>query len=273
MIQAFVTQVIATSSTGSNAPGGSGPISGSGGGSSSSTTGSSTGSTTINTTTSNTVKGNTDVTVTLPSGVRYDNNRTPVAINFRYKGKDGKVVSEKREEFSNVKASFDGDKVKIEGLVPGKEYTEIHVDYTDNNGKTKTLLLKNIKVESNVESEKYLSNVYSVVFNRPADESGYHFHLGNLKGKKVSIREFLLNMLTEKEFIETYKTTESKIEALYSGIVGRESDAQGKDFWVSEYKKLLSVYGNEASTLKAIADRMVNEKELKELADRMGILY
>ena len=268
-----VTQVIATSSTGSNAPGGSGPISGSGGGSSSSTTGSSTGSTTINTTTSNTIKGNTDVTITLPSGVKYDNNRTPVAINFKYKGKDGKIVTEKREEFSNVKASFDGDKVKIEGLVPGKEYTEIHVDYTDNNGKTKTLLLKNIKVESNVESEKYLSNVYSVVFNRPADESGYHFHLGNLKGKKVSIREFLLNMLTEKEFIETYKTTESKIEALYSGIVGRESDAQGKDFWVSEYKKLLSVYGNEASTLKAIADRMVNEKELKELADKMGILY
>ena len=255
---------------------GSGNISGnsgSSGSSSSTTTGSSTGSTTINTTTSNTIKGGTDVVVTLPSGFKYDGKKNPVPVNFKYKGKDGKVVTEKKEDFSIVKASFDGDKLKLEGLVPGKDYTELHIDYTDNNNKTRTIILKNVKLESSVELEKYLANVYMVVFNRPADESGYHFHLGNLKGKKVSIREFLLNMLTEKEFIETYKTTESKIEALYSGIVGRESDAQGKDFWVSEYKKLLSVYGNEASTLKAIADRMVNEKELKELADRMGILY
>ncbi len=242
-------------------------------GSTSNTTGTSVGSITINSTTSNTIKGGTDVVVTLPSGFKYDGKKNPVPVNFKYKGKDGKVVTEKKEDFSIVKASFDGDKLKLEGLVPGKDYTELHIDYTDNNNKTRTIILKNVKLESSVELEKYLANVYMVVFNRPADESGYHFHLGNLKGNKVSIREFLLNMLTEKEFIETYKTTESKIEALYSGIVGRESDAQGKDFWVSEYKKLLSVYGNEASTLKAIADRMVNEKELKELGDRMGVLY
>ncbi len=46
-------------------------------------------------------------------------------------------------------------------------------------------------------------------------------------------------MLTEKEFVETYTTTESKIKALYSAIV----------------------------------DRVVHENELKELADKMGFLY
>ena len=268
-----VTQIIYSNHDSNNNPSvGNGTISGNGGGSSV-TTGSGVGSTTINTTTSNTIEGNTDVLVTLPSGVRYDNGRTPMPINFKYKGKDGKVVTEKRDEYSNVKASFDGDKIKVEGLVPGKDYTELYIDYTDNNGKTRTLILKNVRVDSNVDSENYLANVYMVVLNRPADENGYHFHLGNLKGKKVSVREFLLNMLTEKEFVETYTTTESKIEALYSGIVARESDEQGKAFWVNEYKKMLSVYGSESATLKAIADRMVHENELKELADKMGFLY
>lgn len=60
---------------------------------------------------------------------------------------------------------------------------------------------------------------------------------------------------------------------MYSGIVVRESDAQGKAFWVNEYKKMLSVYGNELSTLKAIADRMVNENELKELVDKINVKW
>ncbi|OAT88261.1 DUF4214 domain-containing protein [Candidatus Arthromitus sp. SFB-turkey] len=244
-------------------------ITGSGG----TTTGTSTGSTTINVTTSNSTLTGTSASVTLPSGFRYDSGKNPVAVTFKYKDKDGKIVTETKEQYSNVTARFNGNNVELNGLVPGKDYNEITVDYTDNNGRTRSIILRNIQTSTTVESDKYLANVYEVVFGRPADEAGYHFHLDNLKNKKVSLRDFLLNMLNEKEFVEKYKSTEEKIEALYNAIVNRTSDEAGKKFWVDEYKKVLAVYGSETTALKAIADRMVNENELKELADKMGVQW
>lgn len=244
-------------------------ITGSGG----TTTGTSTGSTTITVTTSNSTLTGTSASVTLPSGFRYDSGKTPVAVTFKYKDKNGKIVTETKEQYSNVTARFNGNNVELNGLVPGKDYNEITVDYTDNNGKTRSIILKNVKTTSQTQVETYLANVYEVVFGRPADEAGYHFHLDNLKNKKVSLRDFLLNMLTEKEFVEKYKSTEEKIEALYNAIVNRTSDEAGKKFWVDEYKKVLAVYGSETTALKAIADRMVNENELKELADKMGVQW
>ena len=244
-------------------------ITGSGG----TTTGTSTGSTTITVTTSNSTLTGTSASVTLPSGFRYDSGKTPVAVTFKYKDKDGKIVTETKEQYTNVTARFNGNNVELNGLVPGKDYNEITVDYTDNNGKTRSIILKNVKTTSQTQVETYLANVYEVVFGRPADEAGYHFHLDNLKNKKVSLRDFLLNMLNEKEFVEKYKSTEEKIEALYNAIVNRTSDEAGKKFWVDEYKKVLAVYGSETTALKAIADRMVNENELKELADKMGVQW
>lgn len=244
-----------------------------GNGSSSTTTGTSTGSTTITVTTSNSTLTGTSASVTLPSGFRYDSGKNPVAVTFKYKDKDGKIVTETKEQYSNVTARFNGNNVELNGLVPGKDYNEITVDYTDNNGKTRSIILKNVKTTSQTQVETYLANVYEVVFGRPADEAGYHFHLDNLKNKKVSLRDFLLNMLNEKEFVEKYKSTEEKIEALYNAIVNRTSDEAGKKFWVDEYKKVLAVYGSETTALKAIADRMVNENELKELADKMGVQW
>ena len=266
----LVEEVIATATAKTNTSSSS-TITGSG--SSSSTTGTSTGSTTISVNTNNSTLSGTSASVKLPSGFRYDSSKTPVAISFKYKDKDGKVVTETKEQFSNVTAKFNGDNVEVNGLVPGKNYDEITVDYTDNNGRTRSIILRNIQTSTTVESDKYLANVYTVVFNRPADEAGYHFHLDNLKNKRVSLREFLLNMLSEKEFIEKYKSTEQKVEALYSAIVARSSDEAGKKFWVEEYNKALKVYGSESTALRAIADRMVNENELKELADKMGVQW
>lgn len=244
-----------------------------GNGSTSSTTGTSTGSTTINVTTNNSTLSGTSASVKLPSGFKYDSSKTPVATTFKYKDSNGKVVTETKEQFSNVEVKFNGDNVEVYGLVPGKNYDEITVDYTDNNGRTRSIVLRNIQTTATAEVDKYLANVYTVVFSRPADEAGYHFHLNNLKNKKVSLREFLLNMIKEKEFVEKYKTPEEKIEALYSVIVNRTSDEAGKKFWVDEYKKVLAVYGSESTALQAIADRMVNETELKELADKMGVQW
>ncbi len=265
-----VTSNVVTVKVSNNTSGSSGIVSG---GSGSTTIGTSVGSTTITSTSSNTTSDSDTVNITLPSGVNYDSTKTPVAVKFTYKGLDGKTVTENKEQYSNVVAKFENGKIVVDGLVPGKDYPEISVDYTDNNGRTRTLILKDVKTTTTTELEKYLADVYTTVFKRPADEAGYHFHLNNLKDKKVSLREFLKNMLNEKEFNENYKTPETKVEALYAAIVARTPDQAGKDFWVNEYKKAVTTYGSEALALQAIVDRMVNEAELKTLAEKMNVQW
>lgn len=263
-----VVTIKTLTSTSSNS--GNSTITGNGG---SSTSGTSTGNITVNVTNNNLTVNGSNIGVRIPSSIKYDSNKTPVVVGVKYKDNNGKTISEVNSQFKNVVARFNGDNVELEGLVPGKEYVEISVDYTDNNGKVKTIILRNPKFDSNVENDKYLANIYNVVFSRPADETGYQFHLNNLKGKNVSLREFVLNMLSEKEFIEAYNTTEKKIEALYNAIVNRNSDENGRKFWVEEYRKVLSVYGSESTALKAIAERMVNENELKTLAEKLNFRW
>lgn len=254
--------------SGSNSGSGNGTITGDGG---SSTSGTSTGSTTITSTSSNTTYGDGRVNVKLSSSFKYDSGKTPVTAGVKYKDKDGKIVTENKDQYSGITARFENGEVIVEGLIPGKQYTELSIDYTDNNGRVKTLVLKDVKVDNGTDLQKYLANVYRVVFTREADETGYNFHLKRLSNKEVNLREFLLNLLSEKEFIENYKTPETKIEALYKAIVNRDSDTAGRDFWIAEYKKVLQVYGSEAAALQAIAERMVNENELKELAGKLGV--
>lgn len=253
---------VVTNPTSSN----SGTISGGSSGSSSSTS-----STTVNVTGTNSTTGSNSISVTLPSGTyHHESNSNPSIAGFKYKDKDGKTVTETNDQYSNVKVRFENGRVVVDGLVPGKDYVEISINYNDRNNRTRTLFLKNVKINATNEGQSYLANVYNVVFNRPADENGYMFHFDNLSNKRVSLRAFLLNMINEREFEKIYTTAETKVEALYNAIVNRDSDTQGKAFWVEEYKKLLAVYGSATATLQAIADRMVNETELKNLAQKIN---
>lgn len=237
------------------------------------TSGDSTGNVSLELNKNNTKYGSCSMTVTLPSGLTVDTSKKPVLLGINYTDKNGKLIKEDKEQFANVITKFDGNKLVIEGLVPEKKYQEIFINYTEKDGSIKTIVLKNVQIPSTTQLQRYIDNFYNVVFLRSADETGYHFHLDQLKNKKISLRKFLLNMLAEKEFIEIYKTTESKIEALYNGIFFRTSDWEGKMFWINEYKKAVKLYGSESEALQRTAERIINEKEMKELAEQMDLLW
>ena len=237
----------------------------------SNTIGTPVGTVVIPVTTSNSTYDFDTLNLLVPSEINYGANKTTKIVSFSYKDKYGNVITEPNHDYSNVNIRFNNDRIVIDGLVPGKQYEEIVFNYIDNLGLTRTVIVKNPKTSAaSGSSHEYLANVYQVSFGRPADESGYHFHLTRLENKTTTLRGFLLNMLAEKEFIGLYKTPETKIEALYNAIVARSSDEAGKQFWINEYKKMLPVYGSETNTLKALADRMVNEPELRELAIKLG---
>ena len=234
-------------------------------------TNSSVGSVVIPVTPHNSTYDPDTTSIIIPPEVNYGANKSTKIVSISYKDKNGNIVTEPSYDYSNVTIKFNNEKIVIDGLVPGKQYEEIVFNYIDHLGLTRTIIVKNPKTfATRGTSYDYLANFYNVTFGRPADEGGYHFHHSRLVSKQTALRSFLLNMLSEKEFTELYKQPETKIEALYNAIVARTSDEAGKRFWVNEYKKMLPVYGSEIATLKAIADRMVNEPELKELAIKLG---
>ena len=233
---------------------------------------SSNGSITVPTTPDNTTSNGDSINIQIPEDIKYDTSKTPVISGFTYKDRNGYIIKQDVSDFRNVKVSFENGKIIIDGLVPGKKYEDINITYVDDAGITKNMVIKTpmIKAEPG-SSREYLANVYNVSLGRSADEAGYHYHLENLINRKTNLREFLLNMLAEKEFIQLYKSSEEKILALYNAIVAREAEQEGKEFWIEEYKKMLNVYETEEITLRAIADRMVNEPELKTIANNMGV--
>lgn len=237
------------------------------------TSGTSVGNVNISTDKNNLKYGSSSITLTLPNGFGHDTTKKPILVGLSYVDNNGNLIKEDGGNFSNVSSRFEGMNLIVEGLVPEKEYKEMLVNYTDKDGSVRTLVLNDIKIPNTTRLENYLNNFYKVVFARPADEAGYHFHLNQLKNKQISLRKFLLNMLSEKEFIERYKTTESKVEALYNGIFFRTSDWEGKLFWIDEYKKAVQLYGSESQALYKTVDRIINEKELKELAEQMNVLW
>ncbi len=82
---------------------------------------------------------------------------------------------------------------------------------------------------------------------RHPDEVGFAYWYKNIESKTVSPQTFVLNILTEKEFIDRYDTAEEKIEAFYGVILGRNPDEEGLKFWLDEYNSLLANGNTESS--------------------------
>lgn len=212
------------------------------------------------------------ISIKIPSNISIDKEKNIEAGVFKYKDKNGNIVTQSKEEFSNVTVKFEGEKMIIDGLVPGKKYDEITVDYVDKDGKIKSLTLKDIVVEPQSKLDEYLPNVYDSVFSREADEAGYHYHLDRLESGETSIRDFLRSIIDGEEFGQN-KDLGEKVDDLYSAIVGRDSDEEGKKFWMEEYNKTLNECGSDKEALKIIVDRMVNENELKEIAEKLDVKW
>lgn len=180
-------------------------------------------------------------------------------LNSFKTGKDFSV------NLKGVKISFDGSKIKLEGLVPNKEYKNLTITYTDNKDVKQTVNVNNFATKRPFTALKeFILQVYNSSMNRDADEEGFTYWNKKLEDKSIAPQSFVLNLLAEDEFKEIYKTIEGRIEGLYKVIVNREADKEGLEFWTNRYKDVLSQENDESSALLKIANEMVNEKEFVE---------
>ncbi len=161
-----------------------------------------------------------------------------------------------------ISVSFDGSILKLEGLVPDKEYKNLSLTYVDNKNVKKIVNITFFRAGMPRNSiGEFVVDVYKKSMGRHPDEVGFAYWYKNIESKTVSPQTFVLNILTEKEFIDRYDTAEEKIEAFYGVILGRNPDEEGLKFWLDEYNSLLANGNTESVSLSQIANRMVNEEE------------
>lgn len=118
----------------------------------------------------------------------------------------------------------------------------------------------------------FINDVYKKTFLREPDESGFSYWYDRLISYEYSVRNFLLNTLNEKEFIDKNLSNEEFITAMYYIITNRPPDQQGYKYWIgvlNEYQTRL----NPKDAKSQIILRICNEAELSERANKMNLIF
>ncbi len=180
-----------------------------------------------------------------------------------------------REITTNIKgvtAEFVNGKLKLNGLVPEKEYTNLEITYINRDGRKGTIkVAKFTTKKSETKIRQFVTDVYRYALDRLADEEGFAYWVTGIEKKTITPDTLVKNLLNEKEFIEKHKTTEDKINGLYQVIVNRKSDAEGLKFWTNKYDVLIKTGYSDAMALRILVDQMVNEQEFKNRVKDLGL--
>ena len=180
-----------------------------------------------------------------------------------------------REFSSNIsgsKVSFNGSRLVIDNLIPGKQYTGVVVTFIDEKGTQRRVTVPNFSTRtSDNKVKQFVVDVYRHAFNRTPDESGYLYWENNLRNRSITPEKFVLNLLSEKEFIQKYTTTTQKIGALYQVILNRTSDAEGLKFWTEKYDSLVREGMNESQALESVSGGMVSSSEFVARVNALNI--
>lgn len=177
-----------------------------------------------------------------------------------------------KTNYEGVTATYTNGKLNFNGLVPGKNYKDLTLTYTDKNSKNKTVKLPAFTTKAaTTKLREFIVDVYKYSLDRQADEKGFAYWEDQLKNKKIAADLFVSNLLNEREFLTKHTTTSDRIKGLYQVIVNRAADASGLSFWSTKYEDLVKLGYTDSVSLGLIASQMVNEAEFKNRISSLGI--
>lgn len=146
---------------------------------------------------------------------------------------------------------------------------------SSNVSNSNTSTQKNNVVQLNVNKEelkKYLENAYKKAFEREIDVEGLNYWMNQLSQGKVTIKDFILNLIGSDEFNNLNLDVKEKIGRAYGIMFGRNSDDEGLNYWMNQYNKNLK-NNNSKNVIVLTVKQMMNSDELKQIAQKIGILY
>ncbi|EIM64862.1 DUF4214 domain-containing protein [Desulfobacter postgatei] len=98
-----------------------------------------------------------------------------------------------------------------------------------------------ISILADGASEAVVGRLYEVLFDREADLGGLEFWLGKLEDGD-SLQHIAASMMASEEYLSQNgsQTNSEFIDSLYEGILGREADTEGKEFWLNKMSEGMS---------------------------------
>lgn len=118
----------------------------------------------------------------------------------------------------------------------------------------------------------FINNVYKKTFSRDPEEEGFKYWYNKLISQEYSVRNFLINILNEEEFINKNLSNENFIISMYSIIANRDPDEKGYNYWLNLFENYLKEL-NEKEAKSKIILRICNEAELKERSLQINLKF
>lgn len=125
--------------------------------------------------------------------------------------------------------------------------------------------------DTRTEVENFVKRLYTLVLDRDCDEAGLKFWTDDLmEGKNTGIcvaGQFFLS----PEYKDRGRSDDQYIEDLYTAVLGRDSEADGRSYWVDVLKEQAKTEGNEKARLN-IFGGFANSAEFTEICESYGIV-
>lgn len=137
---------------------------------------------------------------------------------------------------------------------PVMEETEPQIDVLDGSL---------MEPESQGDVENFVERAYTEILNRESDADGKNYWVNGINSGKQSGASIIANFIHSQEYREMNKSDADYVEDLYKSCLGRNSDPDGKAFWIQQLAS--------GKTRDEVMAGFINSKEYSQICDVYGI--
>ncbi len=168
--------------------------------------------------------------LSVPKYVNLGNN-----LKFSISGKHNDL------DINDLKVSYDSEnqKLKIENLVPYKQYSYIEISTKNAEGIDVIMNVKNLMTSPEGELQEYISKIYVNTLNRNAYEQEFFDALDKISSNKTTISQFLTEFISKEEFDLVNDTPKKIIESIYFLCKKQKMDVRVSTLILDEVTPLL----------------------------------
>ena len=154
----------------------------------------------------------------------------------------------------------------LEGFINSKEWANVCLKYGVVSGTSVAPTDTKARSQGVVN---FVSNLYSVVLGRTADQAGLDFWCDNLTYMRDTAKTCAKGFYDSKEFSDLYSkmNDEARVKAFYKVFLGRDPEGEGLAFWMYEIKGKSTKDG-----INILYNGFADSKEFKDICKANGIV-
>ncbi|MCR5803442.1 MAG: DUF4214 domain-containing protein [Clostridia bacterium] len=154
----------------------------------------------------------------------------------------------------------------LEGFINSKEWANICLKYGVVSGTSVAPSDTKARSQGVVI---FVSNLYSVVLGREADQAGLDFWCDNLTYMRDTAKTCAKGFYDSPEFSKLYSgmNDEARVKAFYKVFLGRDPEGEGLQFWMNEIKGKSTKDG-----INILYNGFADSKEFKDICKSNGIV-